>query len=437
MKDKYLVVIFSVLLTAVAIAVLQGCKISSADSRSRAGQQSHPEGGSTGCLPAEFTCGPGDVDLCTGTVQTGSTTPALALLGGLKKVEKEETPDLLHGVTAIVNEKIYVIVSEGSRTVLLYDRAGTVTNGVQLAPVGNGLQDVAIESVHVAQNDLTDVAIDVVFSGKGIKTNVRLELGVGKPILRTKGGGARALRIVAPARFGIQPDFIGDDALVDATAIQAEKYKPPKGLFFMLMLAKGDALLLGVWDKEPDGAQMTLCGTGASRMISEMELPYGDNGQVCVTLLHGKGIWNSFEMPHELTGKVVEAGWKPPFSAEWRCDFVKKDHTADSWIFKYDLHDRTQVGSTVGKYMYPCWFDGNGSNLEACVQTLSYEVREYTPEYMGTVLIYPLNRMKKRERAGETPLTAFTVMDVVRESLGIGPCPGAIMQAFHAMKESN
>jgi hypothetical protein len=141
-------------------------------------------------------------------------------------------------------------------------------------------------------------------------------------------------------------------------------------------------------------------------------------------------------MSEQMIGRVVEVGWKPPYAAEWRCDFSKKDHTLDSWVFKYQLRDRAQVGTTVGKYQYPCWFDGNESALKACVQTLSYEVSEYTPEYGGPVLVYPLNRMKKQERVGETPLTRFTVMDIVRESLGIGPCPGATMQMFHALKES-
>jgi hypothetical protein len=307
---------------------------------------------------------------------------------------------------------------------------------VQLIPAGYGLQDAVIESVSVVQNDFTDVSVDVLFAGKGAKVVVRLELGVGKPILRTKGGGARALRVLAPARYGIQPDFIGDDTLVDAVVIQVDKHKPPKGHFFMMMLAKGDAMLLGVWDKEPDGAQMTLSGTGAARTISEMELPYGDKGQVCVTILQEKGIWNTFDIAPELMGKVVEVGWKPPYNAEWRCDFVKKDHSLDSWIFKYNLADRTQNGSTVGKYLYPCWLTGDDAAMKACVQTLSYEAKEYTPEYRGTVLVYPVNRMKRQERVGETPLTRFTVMDVVRESLGIGPCPGATMQMFHALKES-
>lgn len=431
-RDRYVTIGCGI--AVMAMIVVSGCATVPGAKTVDAKQQATPAAGCgiTGCLPPQFPVGAGEVDLYTCPVPAGRT-PAP---GSMKKLEKEETPAQLRGMVSMVNEKVSVGIPAGSRAILFQDRAGVLADPVQLIPAGDGLQDAVIEGVNVVQNDFTDVAVEVMFAGKSAKATIRLELGVGKPILRTKAVGAKALRVLAPARYGIQPDFIGDDTLVDATVIAAEKHKPPKGHFFMLMLAKGDAMLLGVWDKEPDGAQMTLAGTGADRKISEMELPYGDKGQVCLTLLAEKGIWNSFDISRDMIGKVVDAAWKPPYIAEWRCNFVRKDHTLDSWIFKYNLADRTQTGSTVGKYLYPCWFDGTGSAQKACVQTLSYEAKEYTPEYIGTVLVYPLNRMKKTERVGETPLTTFTVMDIVRESLGIGPCPGATMQMFRALKES-
>src|SRR5439155_1519879 len=62
-----------------------------------------------------------------------------------------------------------------------------------------------------------------------------------------------------------------------------------------------------------------------------------------------------------------------------------------------------------GTYPYPCWSD---PDRQGYLQPLKSRVLQF----QGPVVVYPINRVK------QTPLDAFTVVDVMRNTLGVGPC---------------
>ncbi len=70
--------------------------------------------------------------------------------------------------------------------------------------------------------------------------------------------------------------------------------------------------------------------------------------------------------------------------------------------------DRNRWTTVLGTFQYPCWIDPQGRGF---LQPLSRVAR-----FEGPAIIYPINRVKA------TPLDKFTVVDLVRATLGVGPC---------------
>jgi hypothetical protein len=70
--------------------------------------------------------------------------------------------------------------------------------------------------------------------------------------------------------------------------------------------------------------------------------------------------------------------------------------------------DRHRWTTVLGWFNYPCWIDKQGQGF---IQPLK------TPgKSQGPALIYPINRVTA------TPLSSFTFVDVMRATLGVGPC---------------
>src|SRR5262249_57020136 len=71
--------------------------------------------------------------------------------------------------------------------------------------------------------------------------------------------------------------------------------------------------------------------------------------------------------------------------------------------------DRRRWNTVLGTYPYPCWSDPDGRGYLQPLKSRALQLR-------GPVVVYPINRVK------QTPLDAFTVVDVMRNTLGVGPC---------------
>jgi hypothetical protein len=70
--------------------------------------------------------------------------------------------------------------------------------------------------------------------------------------------------------------------------------------------------------------------------------------------------------------------------------------------------NRRRWTTVLGSFNYPCWLDPSG---QAFTQPLKGVVR-----FEGPALIYPVTSVRA------TPLGTFTVADIMRNTLGVGPC---------------
>jgi hypothetical protein len=173
-----------------------------------------------------------------------------------------------------------------------------------------------------------------------------------------------------------------------------------------------------------------------------------------VAVLEGPGMWHTLEVTAADVKKIMPLDWKMPFTAQWRVDFTRQDGLTDSWDMllpdgegkgyikpswlaqdgKISAATRTATGevdrdayrpggpasdrlgpdrhrwtTVLGQVQYPCWSDGERRGF---IQPLDNKRLKFD----GAVLIYPLTRL------AETPVESYTPVDIVRNTLGVGPC---------------
>jgi hypothetical protein len=184
-----------------------------------------------------------------------------------------------------------------------------------------------------------------------------------------------------------------------------------------------------VFENREQEVRVHLSGEGEKRVFSASEIRFGKGRKVWVALLEGKGIWHAFDVAASATGKIAPLGWKMPYSAQWRSDFTRADGLTDSWEMLLqstkggDYYKPSWLGNDdrtlglarkrwieiLGEFQYPLWSDHDGQGF---VQPLGHKYCTM----VGPAFLYPINRVKA------TPPDQFTALDVMRSTLGVGPC---------------
>src|SRR5262249_8698128 len=171
-----------------------------------------------------------------------------------------------------------------------------------------------------------------------------------------------------------------------------------------------------------------LAGQGDERKIAGSEVEF-EGKRIWVAVLNAPHIWHHFDLKIDDAGSIIPLRWTMPFPAQWRIDFTRKDSLTDSWEML--LQEKKN-----GKYIKPSWLGGSEDTLErnrwrwnTFLDEFSYpcwsdhERKGYVQplikdafQFQGPAVVYAVNRVK------QTPLDAYTVVDVMRNTLGVGPC---------------
>jgi hypothetical protein len=369
----------------------------------------------------------------TGAPSADPLSPAaLSQRSGWTQLPEDQVKHEFTGDVVLQNNRVAVVLRRGSCGAELYSAgSGGWKERAVLAPVSQNAASAApvrFSSASALENSSSGVRVEAGFQSEGKLLAVGYELKVGQLFVKTQPKeGVRALRVEAPCRFAVLPDFFADDIMLDATELPVSRAELPTENFLVEMLEGNDALLTSVWTEGNDVA-VTLSGQGADKKIADAEIQYGAKGSVWVAAITAPQIWHVRDIRLADKGKVIPLDWKPPFPAVWRVDWHRMDRLADSWemlmerpdgtFTKYGLlsgedtipADRKRWATVLGEYDYPCWIDKNGQgNLQPV--NLHWHSR-----FEGPALIYPIIRVSN------TPLDAYTVADVVRATLGVGPC---------------
>lgn len=266
--------------------------------------------------------------------------------------------------------------------------------------------------------------------------------------------GARRLRVECPARFLVVPDFFADDIVISAATIPLAQTEVPSENFYMHLAGSGDGMVVCVYEEREQEVMVSLSGQEGNRVITESAVPFGKAGKkVWVTPVAGPRLWHAVELDAPDAKKIVPLAWKMPFVAQWRVNFTRTNGLTDSWDMllqekqggdylkpswlgngadsmlpdadqarKIDPGtfgrgtgsarvgaDRKRWSTVLGNYYYPCWTDPEGRGY---LQPWGHPALAFR----GPVLVYPLSRIPA------TSPDVYTLLDIVRNTLGVGPC---------------
>jgi hypothetical protein len=377
------------------------------------------------------------------------TSEAVEQKSGWKPIANSETTNAFQGDAAITNGRVLAVARKQGAGVELYSLGlgkPIFRARLLLSP------EASIERIALTENSRTALGLEVA-SKAG---TARFRLKKGELFVEVQAvSGEPTLRVECPSRFAVLPDFFADDILFDARKVPLDKVELPSENFLLHFTGKQDAIVMGVFENRAQDVRVTLAGKGEERAITGSEIDFGKKGsKIWVAVLEGAGLWHALDVKAADAGKVLPLDWKMPFVAQWRVDFTRKDGLTDSWDMLLSEKDgngfikpswlaqdgkiseatRTATGevdrdaykpggpasdrlgpnrdrwtTVLGHVQYPCWSDREGKGF---LQPLKNKRLTFD----GPVLIYAINRL------AETPVTWYTPVDIVRNTLGVGPC---------------
>ncbi len=353
-----------------------------------------------------------------------------AILGrkGWVQVPEDATDHRFRGDAVLMNDRLVLVLRRGAAGAELYGQgpAGPALRAV-LAPAADE-PAATLLAVAVAACDPSQAAVDATFqSPAGRKMTIRYDLAMGQTFIKTEPReGARGLCVEAPCRFLVLPDFFADDIVIDAAEIPTAAAEIPSENFVLHLLPDRQAMVMAVASNRGQDARIDLSAQASGRLVRSSRMSYGKGGKIWVAILQAPEIWHQRDVTKEDAGKIVALDWTSPFSAQWRVDWRFRGQLTASWemaaqmksgeFLKYGWFgapgtlpaDRQRWTTVLGSFRYPCWLDqGRRGHLQPLTKPDHFE---------GPALIYPIQRTK------DTPLREFTVVDIVRATLGVGPC---------------
>jgi len=362
----------------------------------------------------------------TGAASPAALAPeALAKRTGWTQVAEGKVDHAFKGDAVVMNNCLALALRKNGEGAEVYS---LTAEGARLLAALRPIYDMLakpVPYVKILKNAQGVVALEMV--------GIQFELPTGQPFVKTSAiSGTRELRIEAPCRFAVMPDFFADDIVVDAAAIPADKAELPFENFLLHFVGNGEAILAAVSPDRDEDSLIELSGKDSQRVIAASTIPYGKSKTLWLAAIADKGVWHTRDIAKDNADKVLTLDWKAPFQAQWRVDWRLDDGLNDSWEMliqlpdgKFDKPDwfgqsdrvgtpdwmkdnRKRWTTVLGSFQYPCWLDKEGQGF---LQPLKKKL-----VFQGPALVYPINRVQA------TPLDRFTLVDVVRECLGVGPC---------------
>lgn len=190
------------------------------------------------------------------------------------------------------------------------------------------------------------------------------------------------VRVQSASRYVVVPDFFGDDLVFGAEAFRGRGL--PAENFCLHLLDGGDAILMTVWQssdqevwlgetrgRSPQGGRQSP-GAAEVATLSSTRIGCLKENKIWLAFFESPAIWRAAGP----SDKVAVS-----FPAKWRSSYVRENGVCDSWD--------TERGPSPG---------------------------QLAAKHAGPLVVYPI------DRTDSTPLTAILPTDVMRNTLGVGPC---------------
>jgi hypothetical protein len=331
----------------------------------------------------------------------------------------------LDGGLAIENQALLTLIPAGQSEIVLFTKGEGKAVGVRqtITLVGRNKPAGKLGGIQLVDYDEGEIVAS--FTAGDVAA--RLKLGLGKCFVEVlPGKHATAVQVRSPVRFSFIPDFFGSDVLFDAHETAAAKVFAPAENFIVNLLDGHAALSMITWPQDGGEDVLLVCeDTVAGRRFTATQVSF--NGKsVFVALVAKKGIWfeKDLSAAKKDTTLTVE-GWQPPFAAKWMTMLAKRPAVgATSGITSETLPVPLLPpgGDTPYSDVYvhphvPSWFSGRQWQLylETSLTHMMTHKTVVSPDFL-LAINYPRDRVK------QTPLSAVTLVDVMRDTLGTGPC---------------
>jgi hypothetical protein len=322
------------------------------------------------------------------------------------------------------------------------------------------------------ETDKTEASFS--FSDGRSKVSMTLQMGA-KHIEIRPIADASFITLNNKANYVVIPGLSEDDKVYEATTNTPVPLIVPAQSVILELIEGMDSILLLMWTNTPTTDMKTSPAESSTEEVSRNVELYSTNNTFTSTklaflgksiylgLLSEPNIWYGANIRKIPGGIRKQIEWKRPFDAVWRANFIISGYDpaevqtflkraselglskgkerewalafinidqqrspssslkVESSYFKIEKNDSTS------KQNWPCTFIGNKTFI-TIPATLPYQSENATGRntsfstqlnlihIYSHILVYPLDRTDK------TPIEKFTVVDIMRQALGIGPC---------------
>lgn len=311
------------------------------------------------------------------------------------------------GDIVMSNDRITVVSRTAGNRIELYGReVATAGPCVELAPV-RADHDAAsgIRDCRLTENTQSTIAAEVDFTfASGDVGTLQLRLTTGQPILETRiVKGIDRVTVISKPRFIVAPAFFGsDDVFGPSTTWTAEIPADNQ----LLQIGSEHLMIMSVSNK-PFRSVRLATSPESGPALAGCSIALNPGVSLWTAVLQGQGMWHAVSVGDPTPDSNKTLDWKPPFDAKWRADLTRIDGHSRSWYFGNEQQAKL---APDGQSDCPCRVEGGQAVLRLTSDVLA------TRDAGSVVLVYPMDRSRT------TPLTAVLPIDVLRNTLGVGPC---------------
>jgi hypothetical protein len=324
------------------------------------------------------------------------------------------------GDAVVENDHLVAVFRLREGRVVAYSKGDSSWQKVEFVPLQLKGKRASISGYRILQNTGEHVALEVSFSAKEAEEQVSAVFSFSsKEIVEIKPGtNMKGISLLSPIEYGIVPDFIADDLILDPKEYPSAStlHMPSSNLFLGLLRGQNNILVV-TWPLGAQQMRLMLADKREEPRLIESADFENDGKSIYLALLEAPGIWRKEELKPSYLEKDIAINWERPFPAKWITQ-LRELGIRTTYRFR---GFRGRIGRYgLGGYIYPVWFEGNNTYYRLG--------KKIPPE--GESLIYFL------ERKG-TPVSVSAPADIMKEALGRQACdmildlPGRELRTHH------
>ena len=309
---------------------------------------------------------------------------------GWASVVEDDVTHQFQGDAVIANDRLIVVLrAKGTGAEVYSQTAGGPQRRFSLGAGPAAASRSRVASLKVLENNPAAVVLLARFmAADRTACSLSYRLTAGQAIVEVRpGAGADRLLVDCSARYVVVPDFFGDDMIFQAEPSSRRRLRLPAENFFLNLVDRGSAQVMCVWQSRKQEAA-AIQSADPQPVITGCEIQAIKDKSLWVAVLEGPDVWHERAISAEDAKAQVIRDWKPPFPGKWRADLLEGDGLAHSWYFQGTEHP------------------GEPSPKDRGQPALA----------AGQMVVYAMDRTRA------TPLTTFCPIDVLRNTLGVGPC---------------